>query len=637
LIAQPLSAAHTLGVFIHEEEAYPGYTLFCTDNQTTTYLIDNEGRFVNSWPGSDNPALSVYLMEDGDLVRTAAVSLPTPFSGGGRGGRVERYDWDGSLVWSYDYADPLYLQHHDIEVLPNGNVLLIAWEYKTKAEAIAAGRDPSQLSGLNNELWPDHVVEVEPTLPSGGTIVWEWHAWDHLIQDFDPGKANYGVVEDHPELADINWVAQAPNADWNHSNAIFYHEAFDQIILTVRKFSEVWVIDHSTTTAEAAGHTGGLRGMGGDLLYRWGNPLTYKRGVADDATLFKPHDARWIPPGFPGEGNILIFNNGNNRPSGKASSVDEFVPPSDVFGDYPTLSPGDTYGPTSLAWTYMAPVPTDFYSSTKGGSHRLPNGNTLICYSTKGTFFEVNAIGDTVWRYVNPVSGGGVKSQGDLPTNNIAFRATRYPVDYAGFSGRDMTPGLPLEGCEYPGSPTITLISDNDACIQDGLTITYVPGTGTVRHDLYMDGLEVERHFISGDNFYPVDSLEHSYTVRAILGSNVCYAESANVLASDADGTAPPLVYSSHTFIDCGNANGIVEPGETIDLDVTALNTGCEDAFNVSGVLSTVTPGVTITANTAAFPDIPIGFTGTSLTPFQFVVDVGVPCWTLIDFTLDLS
>jgi hypothetical protein len=37
----------------------------------------------------------------------------------------------------------------------------------------------------------------------------------------------------------------------------------------------LWVIDHQTTTAQAASHTGGRYNKGGDLLYRWGNPQTY--------------------------------------------------------------------------------------------------------------------------------------------------------------------------------------------------------------------------------------------------------------------------------------------------------------------------------------------------------------------------
>jgi uncharacterized repeat protein (TIGR01451 family) len=97
------------------------------------------------------------------------------------------------------------------------------------------------------------------------------------------------------------------------------------------------------------------------------------------------------------------------------------------------------------------------------------------------------------------------------------------------------------------------------------------------------------------------------------------------------------LVYSGHTFTDCGNANDAVDPGETIDLSVTVQNTGSADAFNVNGTLSTVTPDITIAPNTATFPDIPVGLTGTSLTPFQFVVDLSVPCGTFIDFSLDLT
>ena len=100
---------------------------------------------------------------------------------------------------------------------------MIAWEYKTSAEAIAAGRDPNKLS---DAMWPDHIIEVRPTGSTTGDIVWEWHVWHHLIQDYDSSKANYGVVGNHPELVDINYVISS-QSDWLHANSIDYNEEFD--------------------------------------------------------------------------------------------------------------------------------------------------------------------------------------------------------------------------------------------------------------------------------------------------------------------------------------------------------------------------------------------------------------------------
>lgn len=176
-------------------DPWPGYTLISPMGSTTTSLIDNNGDTYHSWNTGYRPALSAYLLEDGSLMRTAQLTGPgQSFNGtGGAGGRVERYDWDGNLTWEYEYSGSGYRLHHDIEVLPSGNVLMIAWEQVSRAEAIAAGRDPNQLS--DGELWPDHIIEVQPTGSSGGNIVWEWSAWDHLVQDYDVVQDNYGDVD----------------------------------------------------------------------------------------------------------------------------------------------------------------------------------------------------------------------------------------------------------------------------------------------------------------------------------------------------------------------------------------------------------------------------------------------------------
>ena len=371
-----------------------GQILFAPMYSKTTYLIDSNGKVNQSWPSSYLPGESVYMLDDKSILR-AIKSAPY---GDGAGGGIQKIEWDGTIVWDFSYySKDDYLSHHDIEPLPNGNVLIIAWDYKTFEEAIQEGRNPNQPQG--NNIQPDYVIEVKPTGPKSGEIVWEWHAWDHLIQDYDPTKNNYGVVEDHPELIDINYGGI--DADWLHTNSIDYNEEFDQILLSVRNFNEIWVIDHSTTINEAAGHTGGNSGKGGDILYRWGNPRAYKMGDIGDQKFFSQHDATWIEPGCPGEGNILVFNNGVNRPGNQYSSVDEIVPPVDSNGNY-YIEPDLPYGPEKQIWIYTAEIPTNFFSGYVGGAQRLSNGNTLICEGSKGKFFEITPDMSLIWEYTNP-------------------------------------------------------------------------------------------------------------------------------------------------------------------------------------------------------------------------------------------
>lgn len=436
----------TVGLFLNTPDAFEGYTLFAPLSYGTTYLIDNEGRQVHTWTSEYEPGNSVYLLENGHLLRTNRLGNPI-FTGGGTGGLVQEIDWDGNVIWEFQYSSNQFCQHHDVEYLPNGNVLMIGWEYKTKAEAVLAGRNPNTMK--DDALWPDHVIEVNPSAPVGSQIVWEWHVWDHLVQEYDHTKPNYGIVADHPELIHFNYTSNRAS-DWNHINGIDYNAELDQIVLSVREFSEFWVIDHSTTTEEAAGHTGGKYGKGGDLLYRWGNPKIYRSGPESAQALFVQHDAQWIPEGYPGEGNILVFNNGADRPTGNWSSVDEIDPPIDENGNY-TKNAGVPFGPDAATWTYATQDPATFYSSFISGAERQPNGNTLICSGANGRIFEVKTDGTIVWEYINPVIGSGpltqgtpVPVQGDRQTNTV-FRAYRYAPDYAGLAGKDLTPGDPIE------------------------------------------------------------------------------------------------------------------------------------------------------------------------------------------------
>ncbi len=435
-------AQQTVGLFLNDSTSLNGYTLFGPGVSKITYLIDNCGNEVHRWDQSTtNPGASVYLLENGNLLRTGRIN--SNFNGGGTGGRLEIFNWEGDLIWQYDYSSNTYHHHHDVAPMPNGNILLIAWESRTETELEAAGRNPITIS---NSVWSERVVEIKPIGTNEIEVVWEWHLWDHLVQDFDSTKMNYGVVAEHPELMDINFGVNATgnNSDWIHLNSINYNSNLDQIVLSSRHLSEIYVIDHSTTSLEAAGHTGGNSGKGGDLLFRYGNPQSYDRGTSDDRVFYGQHDATWVPVGYPDEGKIMVFNNGQGRPGGSYSSVDVIDPPLDVNNTY-TISNTEPFSPEDLFWTYEADPPSDMYSSNISGAHRLPNGNTLICVGREGNFYEVNYEGDLVWHYKMPIGNNGPVSQGTVLTNANAFRATRYGADYPAFVGKNLTPGDPIE------------------------------------------------------------------------------------------------------------------------------------------------------------------------------------------------
>ncbi|MFO0970606.1 MAG: aryl-sulfate sulfotransferase [Gemmataceae bacterium] len=469
-------------VSLNDARAFKGYTLIAPLTSKKTHLIDMEGRIVHTWDSDCTPALVPYLLDNGNLLRpgTTKESIRSP----GMGGRVQEFTWDGKLVWDFTFTGKNQHPHHDITLLPNGNILMIISDRKTAPEAAVAGR---RLDLVREVLNADAIIEVKKTGPTSGEIVWEWHSWDHLVQDHDKKKANFDKISLRPERIDVNYASGVFGAggkklskdtleklrglgyiggadskpdpktpeknlpinlfsDWTHFNCVAYNAELDQIMISVHAFSEIWVIDHSTTSAEAAGSKGGKYGKGGDLLYRWGNPNAYRAGTNADRRLFHQHNAHWIPKGMPGAGSVLIFNNGFRRGDGAYSTVEEISLPMNKSGSY-DRTPGAPYGPDTSAWSYAAPKKSDFYSAFISGAERLPNGNTLICSGMDGTVFEVTRDKEMVWKFVSPtksafdlVAGlfGGFQSKG-------LFRSYRYGVDHPAFKGRSLTPGKKIE------------------------------------------------------------------------------------------------------------------------------------------------------------------------------------------------
>ena len=418
-------AANSNDTNINSEKSSEDYILYGPDWSRFVYLIDSDGKVVHTWKGKNMWGGAVYLLEDGRLIRSCGLKVVFNLLKATHGfcGRVEMFDWDGNIIWEYEHANLKEAINHDVEVLPNGNVLMIVGSRFQNKKAISLGWNPD--FKIIKNFWTASIIEVEPTFPRGGNIVWEWHACDHFIQDFDPSKPNYGVVEDHPELLDINYkepLTDQGGVDSLHINSLDYDEEFDQILLSMRALDEIWIIDHSTTTEEAAGHTGGIYGKGGDILYRWGNPKVYGKGDSSDKQLFKQHDANWIDDGLPGEGHITIFSNGENRPGRKYSQVLEIIPPIDENGSY-ILNSNGSFGPEQPIWDYTSKEKSDFYSKRFSSAQRLENGNTLICSGYKGKFFEVTQEKEIVWTYDNHYP---------LIFLNKVFQIKGYPTNYSG-------------------------------------------------------------------------------------------------------------------------------------------------------------------------------------------------------------
>ncbi|MCP4092692.1 MAG: hypothetical protein GY747_04515 [Planctomycetes bacterium] len=410
-----LSFACTLALSLPLAQSTPqeGVTLFSPIFSTDCHLLDGEQNIVHTWNDSATPGLAAEILPNGNLLRSYAINRPNLPRLGGGGGGIHELDWNGQVLWDYQLASPTEQLHHDFTVLPNGNVLLLVWEDMSSIVAVAEGRDPASVAP--GPFWSERVIELNPAT---GTIVWEWRLWDHLIQDFDAGKPNFGVVADHPQRVNINaGLLPLVSGDWTHMNSVDYHPEFDQIMLSVRNLSEVWIIDHSTNTLEASTESGGNYNMGGGLLYRWGNTQNYDRGVAADQMLFEQHDAQWVPEGHPGAGNMLVFNNGVNRTGGNYwSSADEITMPVDLAGNY-TLTPGQPFGPSTLSWTYAGQPGNPFFAARLSGVGRQPNGNTLICNGPAGQVVEVDPAGNIVWDWTNSLPS--------LASNGL-FKVRRY-------------------------------------------------------------------------------------------------------------------------------------------------------------------------------------------------------------------
>ena len=380
---------------------FNGYALYNKQNVNTAYLIDKDGNIAKTWNCNVPCNYALLLKQNGNIVRGGEYS-GNQLTGAAIGGIVQEINPSGNVVWEYVYSSVNHCAHHDITLIGD-NVLLTAWEVKTTNELTQAGYD-----GANSDKWPTHFVEIAQD-GAGGQIVWEWHIWDHLIQDHNSSKDNYGVVANHPELIDVNMIAATGGGpggggpgggggDWFHVNGVDYNADLDQIAFSSRHASEIYIIDHSTTSGEAATHNGGNSGMGGDILYRWGNPSNYGASGSQVITA-AVHDVRWIPnDGRPNGGFLQMFNNSGNNGS---STIDAIDTPKNGY-TYNHNS-GSAFTPSTYTWRHNC-------LGNAGGQsahNTMSNGNTFVNLSGgqggAGYMYEVDQNDNIVWQY----NGGG--------------------------------------------------------------------------------------------------------------------------------------------------------------------------------------------------------------------------------------
>ncbi len=439
--------AQTVGVLSYSEEAMDGYTFFSPFSGTKAYLVDNCGHLINEWDRGTRPGLSAYFLDNGLMLRTYKATLAGPFTSASNAGGLELVDWDNNTIWSYEINSAEQLSHHDAVMMSNGNILVLTWELTYRDELVSLGRNPDEIS-VEDYMWSEKILEIEPVGTNEANIVWQWHINDHYVQDFDETKEGFDIVAEHPELFDINLPELNSNnsnstRDWNHFNAIDYNESLDQILVSVRNSDEIWILDHTTTTEEAASHQGGRYGKGGDILYRWGNAAAYDGAATSDQQLYGQHGAHWISQGLANEGEILIFNNGNGQPGPDYSQIEILNPPQDSAGFY---SYDDIkYGPDAANTIYGDLSSEQFYSAFLSNAQRLENGNILVNSGSPGRIFEITQNDEIVWEYEIPLFGDTPATQGQNVNNNSSFRAYKFNPDYLGFDGLDLTPGDPIE------------------------------------------------------------------------------------------------------------------------------------------------------------------------------------------------
>ena len=387
------------GILYNSDMSQEGYVL-CT-HDFNTFLIDQCGQIVNTW-SAWNIDYHAKLTDEGNIYYLD-------------NGKIYERDWEDNIVVEIEHNVTGLRLVYDIVKMKNGNYLVNCRWSISSSEIEELGWDEN-LGGFN---LIDGIVEINPE----GEVVWSWNIKEHTVQDQIEDATNFGSVEDNPQLMNIRAIS---DFDWKFGeafmfNGIDYNEELDLILISVRKMSEFIIIDHSTTTEEAASNIGGDYDKGGDILYRWGNPKNYQPNTIVERQLFYQHNPNWIKYGDH-EGSIIVFNNGLSTNTG--SSVIIVNPDTDDDGNFIMID--STFSPTTPERKIDSEKFDSKSSGYTSGAKVMENGNIYITSGNWDQFIEITPDDEIAWNY-------------KLEGNRYTYRTEKYPPSHPGLADKDFS------------------------------------------------------------------------------------------------------------------------------------------------------------------------------------------------------
>jgi hypothetical protein len=421
----PPSVYPTGTTIYYPEKCWNGYTLFQSElhrnNGYGAVLIDMNGNVVNRWKGLDG--FPNKMLPGGHIMGSTGVRN---FKYGYQDmvDLVEA-DWEGNIVWKFDkyelVKDPrqkprwMARQHHDYQ--REGNpvgyyVPGIEFKYNGKT-LILCHKNLKNLKISEKMLVDDTIIEVD----NQGKIIWEWVCGEHFEEMGYSPQAKKTIAR-HPGIKPVGGGA----GDWMHMNSMSTlgpNRLYDSGDGRFHPENIIWDGRQTNITAIINRKTG-------EIVWQLGPYFTATKALRKIGQIIGQHHAHMIPRGLPGEGNILVFDNGGAAGYGAPNPG----APEGIDNARRDFSRVLEFDPITLEikWQYPAPTPgpggNRFYSSFVSSAQRLPNGNTLITEGNGGRIIEVTAEHEIVWEYISPYRHRMLKM-------TLIYRAYRYPYDWA--------------------------------------------------------------------------------------------------------------------------------------------------------------------------------------------------------------